>query len=275
MPLLPVFFASIAVASLTAAAWTLWRQMQASRKLSERIVANACPAPSKLASVAADLCLLDYVTCVGDSRLFAFCWGVYKPRICISVGLVKHLSEDELKAVLLHERCHLQNRDPLSLLLVRVVTGALHMLPVFWEICNRHRLKREIEADRVAVQGTSLITLANALLKVLSSGQQLPELRYAPVGNFDVTQERVARLSDPSVTQMPPFSKGSLASSLFVVGALFLSTVGVSEASGYWASVGHHLCRPSVTYQKEATSTSEYHSATCVHTGTSQSDLSR
>lgn len=121
--------------------------------------------------------------------------GLWTPRIFSGDDLDARLDEEELRAVILHERHHQCERAPLRLvalsavapLLGRVVTGRA------WLEWQRARL--EIAADRHALAaGVSRAALASALLK-LSVG---PGAGWAP-GFATAAELRVeALLSEPS-----------------------------------------------------------------------------
>ena len=53
-------------------------------------------------------------------------FGLFRPRLLVPSHLVERLPEDQLRAVVAHELCHIQRRDNL--------TGAIHMVVelVFW-----------------------------------------------------------------------------------------------------------------------------------------------
>ncbi|MCL5959191.1 MAG: M56 family metallopeptidase [Chloroflexi bacterium] len=265
---LPTFFSlGLVISSLLAAGWTLWGQLRKARRLSRIVETRACPAPRKLVKAATGLGILDDVICVRDERLYAFCHGIRNMQICVSTGVIRQLSQEELRAGLLHESCHLRNRDPLKLLGMRVVTSAFRMLPVVGELRQRYQLAKEIEADHLAAQGTSLVSLANALLKVFTSDQHWPDPEQAPAGAFSVTEERIIRLAGGNAGKVPPISRGSVLASLFVGVALFVSTFGLTEASGYWTTRGQD-CRPLVDTYKAARSVHSVGVSRCAYNGT-------
>lgn len=265
LPLFPIFLVCLVVSSLIAASWTLRSQLEMDRRLLRTIRRNAVPIPRKLAKAAAGLPILDRVICVSDPRLFAFCQGLRKPQICVSTGLIDRLSQEEIRAVLLHESSHLLNRDPVKFLGTRVLASALQMLPVVYELQQRYQLAREISADRLAVQGTNVTALANALLKVIASDQSRVELANAPVGAFDVTRERIVRLAGAGPDK-PPIPRRSVISSLLVAIALFISTLGFAEASEYWAARGHD-CKPVLSVHKTKTHSVDIGLPNCRHVG--------
>ncbi|MBI4319506.1 MAG: M56 family metallopeptidase [Chloroflexi bacterium] len=267
LPLLPLFLGILLLLAAFAAALSLYRQLQSTRRLVEELESRACPVPYRASSVFSSLDILDRTLCVQDAGLYAFCYGFLSPRICISTGLIYRLSRSELRAVLLHEMSHLHGRDPLRILVSRVVASALALLPIAAELRERYYLGREIAADRSALARVPVTDLASALLKVFSSGQYR-EVGYVPVGTLNVTRERIRHLAESRQhSQVPPVSRRNLLASAFVAAALFVATVGFAEASGYWAAKGHD-CRPVPSAYKSPTQRPTFArpaSLTCIH----------
>lgn len=71
----------------------------------------------RVVRLAEHLRLANRVDVVRSEQPYAYCYGLLRPRICLSTGLVHLLDDEELEAVLLHERYHLQNYDPLKIVL--------------------------------------------------------------------------------------------------------------------------------------------------------------
>lgn len=93
--------------------------------------------------------------------------GLWRPQIYCGRELPATLTDEELRAVVLHERAHQRARDPLRLLALAVVTpvGRLHRRGRAW--LQRAVAAREIAADGYALRhGASRAALASALLKV-------------------------------------------------------------------------------------------------------------
>ena len=87
-----IVLGAIGSAVVIAAAWSLVRQLHASRRYSRRL------------EIAEQL-LLDGepVRVVGDSRPLAFTLGLFRPRVCISTGARARLTAEQLSAVVAHE----------------------------------------------------------------------------------------------------------------------------------------------------------------------------
>jgi Zn-dependent protease with chaperone function len=91
--------------------------------------ALATTAPEALAQTAQQAGLAGRVVLVDAGDSFSFVYGVMTPRVAVSRGLLERATDDELRAVLEHERYHVRNLDPLKAALVRVLSEALFVLP--------------------------------------------------------------------------------------------------------------------------------------------------
>lgn len=113
--------------------------------------------------------------------------GPVFPRILLGADLLELLDDDELRAVVLHERAHQRGLDPLRAAVDRVVHRALPVARL-QEVAARQAAQREIRADRAALRrGASRRALAAALLKV-------PAAPVSSVGFAPATELRVRAL---------------------------------------------------------------------------------
>jgi hypothetical protein len=80
----------------------------------------------------------------------AFCAGWLRPRVYVSVGVLRRLEDDELAAVLAHEHDHRTLRDPLRLAFGAVLSQALFFLPVLRPLHERYGDVAELRADAAA-----------------------------------------------------------------------------------------------------------------------------
>src|SRR5206468_7180193 len=131
------------------------------------LVARKVSVPARVATAALGLGLEGRVDVVADDRPFSFCYWFLRPRICLSTALVDRLDIDELRAVLLHERYHLRQRDPLRLVIARYFAAGLYVVPVVDELVGFFTLQKEIAADQAAVRANGVEALASALDQLL------------------------------------------------------------------------------------------------------------
>lgn len=171
------------------------------------------PRVEKLISV---LGLYGRVDVVGDPNLFSFCAGIIKGRITITTGLVEKLSNKELEAVLLHEQSHLNNLDPIKVLLGKTVSSMFFFLPIFSELNKNIVATNEILADSwaVEIQGGSNF-LRSAIRKIISTPQV--QLNIVPGITSDSLDIRVHRLANPSFEHKFRLSIASITTSILFI----------------------------------------------------------
>jgi hypothetical protein len=143
--------------------WILWHQ----RITSRAVQAVLRPPSPELWDAAIDLVPRSRLFQLEDDRPYAACIGTWQPGVYVSMGLVRRLAPDALRAALAHEESHRRRRDPLRLLLVRVVAQWIRSVPWSTYLLNQVELRAEIVADRFARSHASTAALAAALLCVL------------------------------------------------------------------------------------------------------------
>lgn len=157
------------------------------------------PAAPVVAALAHKLDIQARLDVVISTSAEAFCYGLLRPRICVTTGLLHLLSLDELEAVLRHERHHLRRRDPLRVLVWTAIDGGC-----WWNKGRgeQARLRRELAADRAVIAAGGRAALAGALLKLLAcSGESLAAGDLA-IGGLSVTDARIDQLLGAG--QRPP-----------------------------------------------------------------------
>jgi Zn-dependent protease with chaperone function len=130
-----------------------------------------------------------------DNIKIAFTHGLIRPKIYVSTGLLKSLTREEVKAVLLHEAHHRKKRDPLRFFCLTVLKDLLFYLPIVEWFARHMRQLKEIEADGAAIERTSEpLTLAGALVKVAKYGNAGLEPQPASIRGDGSVEERVRRI---------------------------------------------------------------------------------
>jgi hypothetical protein len=117
--------------------------------------------------------------------------GLLRPEVYCGDDVPARLSPSEQQAVLLHERCHQQRRDPVRLVALEAVDRSLGRIPAVRRWANHAHARLEIRADAYALSnGATRPDLAAALLRLADAG--------APVGAgfATVTQQRLEALLD-------------------------------------------------------------------------------
>lgn len=131
---------------------------------------------------------------VGDSARYAFTYGLWRPRIAISSGLVSALGPDELLAVLYHEGYHVEHRDPLKVLAFRTWAAAFFLMPMIGAVLRRLLARQELAADRLAMRHCDVGSVAGALLKAVDGPRPAPGAAVAAMAGAAVLEARVVQL---------------------------------------------------------------------------------
>ena len=206
----------------------LIRQLKDTRRFLTSLPIREDPPPTRLGWLTSELGITDHVDLIPDTRAYSFCYGLLHPRICVTTGLLDLLDDAELRALLLHERHHLRQRDPLRILVSKVLARALNPLPIAKWLARRHRVAQEVMADQAAIaDSASDGSLSSALLKLLTTRQDHLHIPAA-VGAFSVTEERIARLvyGEQALSESP--AGAWVATILIVAGTLLMGYVGLA-----------------------------------------------
>ena len=230
---------------------SLRRGILASRTLARRVSSLALALPGELAQAASAAGLVGRVVLVDCDEWFSFAYGALTPQVAVSRGLFDGVSEQELRAVLEHERYHVRNLDPLKVLLARALPATFFFVPALAALRARYVAGRELAADRRAVRTCGRDPLVSALLKVVR-GPAWGELQAAAaIGGSELLDLRVAQLESGSEPKLGALTARGVALSalgaLVFAGAPIASIAGlggpsaVSQASGTGMSVGDLL----------------------------------
>lgn len=207
---------------------TLIRQLKDTRRFLTSLPAREDPAPTRLRRLTSELGITDHVDLIPDTRAYSFCYGLLRPRICVTTGLLSLLDDAELRALLLHERHHLRQHDPLRILVSEVLAHALSPLPIANLLARRHRVAQEVAADQAAIAGSnSEVPLSSALLKLLTTRRDHLHIPAA-VGAFSATEERIARLVYGESVSGERLAGAWTATILIIAGTLLVSYAGLA-----------------------------------------------
>lgn len=175
--------------------------------------------PATVDELAGELGLAGRLHLVEDPSAYTFTQGLLWPQVWLSTGLLALLDESELRAVLIHERHHIHQRDPLRVLFSRSLAEALFFLPLAASLRDTYMAAKEVEADQASAADN---VLASALLKLLRHGHTLPaNASLAAIGPLDVTRKRIDRL----VHQAPGLSFSDVVRLRQVVASVALALV--------------------------------------------------
>jgi Zn-dependent protease with chaperone function len=186
--------------SLVAGLWTLLSQIIGTRR-ALRQLGSPIVRPQRLADVA-DALGVDVVL-IDDPRCFCCCAGVLHPYVIISTEMLSRLEDEELTAVLAHERAHALRRDPARAAAVRVAARALFYLPMASHLADKALVASELGADSSATRAAGQDALVGALLKVL--GEIRPALGSATeMASLDALDSRIEALRTKRLPAIRP-----------------------------------------------------------------------
>lgn len=118
--------------------------------------------------------------------------------MCVSNSLVKILSKDELKAVLLHEHSHMIAKEPMKLFIIKFFYNVFFFLPGIKTYVNKYITFSELAADERATNNfADRAKLAGAIFKISQEEERYLLRSELALSFFTSTiAERVNKLSD-------------------------------------------------------------------------------
>lgn len=175
---------------------------------------------TKLNNALNSLQITEDIVEIRSKDLVVFCFGIFKPKICISDRLINKLKEDELKAVLLHEQHHLMSKDPLKFYFANLAEKTLFFIPGIHYLAKRFITYSEVAADEWAIYKLKeKKSLATAVFKILEWNERNIINGGLAITFFDtVTEERVKKIiNDKHTLKINFFSFKYLLSTAFFV----------------------------------------------------------
>lgn len=150
--------------------------------------------PKRLQILISNLNLAGKVKLVSSQTPFAFCFGLACPKIYLSSTLVKTMSPLELKAILIHERYHLEKHDSLSFFIGTLSESLFPFFPVITDLVKNFRIKREINADNEAVKILGNRDVITSAIKKLLIFEIPVASQYPAFAQMDTLEERILAL---------------------------------------------------------------------------------
>ena len=192
----PLFVVVLLLIFLTGLIFLIY-QIIKTRKFVNNLLLAKIKTPQRVNDIAKEIDILDKIVVVDTNSLTSFCYGLTLPKICLSLKIVEKLTDNELKAVLLHEKYHLQNRDPLKVLLSQVAISMFFFVPILKDFHKHYSYSKEIHADQIVSHTKYAKDLKSALLKTLTSTS--PNLSgVAFFSGEGILEERVKALTTPN-----------------------------------------------------------------------------
>lgn len=164
-------------------------------------------------------------------------WGFWKPRILLPAGAV-HWSEDQRRAVLLHELGHARRRDVFTQTLAALSCAVFWFNPLVWIAAARMRDERERACDDLVLEsGVGPASYAGSLLDLARQLSPSSGSRIALVGmtRGPDLAERVDRLVSRASPRRSPGRTTTLVSllvALAVIGSLAPHVIARPDCQG-------------------------------------------
>ncbi|OQY66069.1 hypothetical protein B6D29_03295 [Microgenomates bacterium UTCPR1] len=204
----------------------------------------------ELQKLARGLTIENQVRMIKTNRPLAICFGIFRPKIYISTGLLKIVNYSELRAILTHEKYHLDNRDNLVMLAASVVQNLFPFFPIIKDLIKHYRIQRELGADAYAVTGhNDNKYLVSALEKLIRYEPQYAFIGSSGLGVFDTLETRIRYLVHKTEYRPKVSILNGVMSGIFLFILLILSFVPVqaielhnSEGDALMTCVSSNKC---------------------------------
>ncbi len=201
-----------------------WRNQWIHLKMLTSNLATLAIADDKLETLARKLNLEDKLYLLDSDDYISFCACFLSPRIYISRALTEKLTAEELEALLLHEKYHLENRDPLRIFLGQLIVSGLFFIPILKDLFKRYLIRKEIAADQHAIsyQGNRH-GIASSLQKLMQR-QSIAGSTGLAVSGTEALKYRIDYMLGRPDREQTPLSHLaiSLLMPLFIVGCILV-----------------------------------------------------
>ncbi len=202
----------------------LWLRLWIKMQWLTRNRVQFCALDSELEPLTRRLGLKNKVQLLDFGAPLCFCTGFISPHLYLSPWMTQKLTPEELEALLLHEKYHLENHDPLKVLLGRLVTSVLFFIPALQDVFKRYLIEKEIAADQNAIQYQGHRRgLAGVLDKLVQERSSAP-IEGLAVGGADALEYRIEYLKGHAPQRVYPIPFPHLVTSFLATG-LILATI--------------------------------------------------
>lgn len=128
---------------------------------------------------------------IKSQKPFAFCLGIFRPKIYISTAMVTLMDKTELEAILRHEKYHLENKDTFVMLLASVGESLFPFLPLLTDLLRNYRIEREVKADYEAIKELGHSTPIVSVLKKLLVHPSFATVPLSAIADQDTLEPRI------------------------------------------------------------------------------------
>lgn len=131
---------------------------------------------------------------VHDEKPFAFCFGLSSPKIYISTATLTLATQKELRAVLYHERYHLQKKDTGIVLFISAVESLFPFFPLFSDFLKNYQIEQEIKADQETIREIGSSAPIISILKKLLAPPSTTFAYVPQLASRDTLEPRIKAL---------------------------------------------------------------------------------
>ncbi|MEU7588363.1 M56 family metallopeptidase [Micromonospora sp. NPDC049230] len=185
---------AVTVSGIVRFAFTLARQCIGMVTLSRWVAVHRVEPDSQLLRAGEGVLRADRIVQVDSRGAFALTYGLLRPRVLLSSGILAVATEAELAVVLRHEWHHAERLDPLNRLILGLFSALMWYLPGSRRMLRHHLLCQELAADRAALSRSRRHVLAGALLKIASAPRF--NAAVANMHTAEVLEARVRQLEE-------------------------------------------------------------------------------
>jgi len=203
--------------------------------------------PEKLLSILQKQRLEDVPISISNGRTTAYTIGLLKPRIVVSLSLIRKASDKQLEAVVLHEFYHLKNRHLLWLFISRLVSSLFFFVPLIEYLAQQLKTEFELTADYFVVskQKTRDHLCSSLALNLQYAGSIIPHFTTSPI------EKRVESLLSHKVS-LDKISTMRFSLSLFSIAVMIgLAFIQPSQIAASFIEKSEAVCRAGVTCQNK------------------------
>ncbi|SFM01449.1 BlaR1 peptidase M56 [Paenibacillus sp. 1_12] len=200
--------------------WLLSKQLFLSQRMYRKLLREQPDISSVQQANKLDVPEAAGIHIVSSKKPMAFTMGYLKPRIFVTTGLLHLLDNEEIKAVLYHEKQHQQSADPLKILILSLCASMFWYIPLLKWMLHHYKIAREIVADQYAIQQLgSSIELGSALLKLVKKSPAFTmPFTYASFADTSVNY-RINQILDPQakISFKPPITSTLISLQIIVL----------------------------------------------------------
>ena len=168
--------------------------------------------------------LEDRAVLVENDRTFAFCAGIFSPKIFVSTALSKVCNEPEMEAILRHERHHLESKDTLTMFVAYISRSLFPFFPILSDFIANYKITREIAADQESIRG---LKTKKPLVRILAKILTLESFEVVFVPTMTNVEGWERRLGSLVGTNTSPYRYKTrniiftLVAAAFLIGTIF------------------------------------------------------